>query len=404
MKNIILYLGILTCLFITPSTSKFLDVSKVGTYSYGISLLLLLSVLLTRPDKLMRISLEKEYLVCSVFFLYFFLQIFGRDYENIKNGFFFMIAPILVSILVSTQNVSVKRYIVYLVLLFFFAECGLALYERYFEVNIFPYEENDSAVIGNVDSWMFRSSAFLGHPLNNALAISIIMGFIFVSNFSDFFKSISISIGFVSLLCFNARGAIIIWCFIILYYYWKKIQYSRVQLYKLFFLFLAPVILFSIYYVMFHTILGGRLVNEEKILDGSALTRLDVFSSFNYISAFDLLLGNSDNYKIIMDKLGAGGIENSYVVIIVNYGIIVGILLIIALFNLVVRYLGDYRETWMRLIIIMSFVLIGSLNNSLAINTPWNIFLICANVFPFLRIYESEKSYKLTEVSTYTTT
>jgi hypothetical protein len=121
--------------------------------------------------------------------------------------------------------------------------------------------------------------------------------------------------------------------------------------------------------------IGGRLVNKF-ILDGSSNTRLNVMDAFKYIKRDDLLFGDGSNYLIIMKKLAAGGIENSYVVFIIQYGIFMTLILIVLYHNLISRFLNRY-SLYGKFIILCSFLFLGSTNNGLASSIPWGFFILC---------------------------
>ena len=236
---------------------------------------------------------------------------------------------------------------------------------------------DESAIV----DWSFRSSGFLGHPLANALCISTIMGFILTSRMSIFYRLVYLILGFVSLLCFNARGAILIWILLATIYLLNLIRNRKTK--KTVSLLLVCFLLtmaYLVYSAMVNYGVGGRIV-EGNIMDGSANTRLEVFDAFNYINTSDLWFGNSLNYIPIMNKLGAGGVENSYVVLIIYYGIFIFALLALLYYSLVKRFLKDY-SLYFKFIILSSFLLVGSTNNGLVNAMPWGFLILCFYTFP----------------------
>ena len=94
-----------------------------------------------------------------------------------------------------------------------------------------------------------------------------------------------------------------------------------------------------------------------------------------------------------MHKLGAGGVENSYIVLIINYGVPLFIVLFILYYFLIKRLLKKHT-LFNKVIIISSFILVGSTNNGLAASTPWGFFILCAYSFPFLEKIRNENSLK----------
>lgn len=233
--------------------------------------------------------------------------------------FFFLAVPMMISMLVQIQSVQTKQKIAKIVLFFFVIESILAIYERITNTNTFELNIIDDITSIDFESWSFRSTSFLGHPLNNALCVSIMMGTILVSKINEKYKFIFLIIGFLGILSFNARGATLVMSFIIIYYFYLSYKKYGRQIYYKTLLVLASIIGVSFfYYIITSTSLGGRLMNNDKIIDGSAQARLDVFEAFNYFSGKDFLFGNQSLYVPIMEKLAQGGIENSYIVKITN--------------------------------------------------------------------------------------
>lgn len=373
--KLLLYVGVVVYLLLTPNVANYFGIEQVGTLSSMLLILVLVFRLLkTQGDLGLRTYFKDEaaiLLICVLIIIAYFVQGY---YANISNLIFFMLLPLLVSVLVAVQSTKVKINLKTIIIAIYFLECILAIYERVFTVNIFPY--NIDADVVDVENWMFRSTGFFGHPLTNAVVVSTINGFILCEKFSDRFKLLSFVVGFIALLCFNARGAIIIQSLIGLFFLGLLIKQNKT-------LRILPLVMFACgmaIYLLFYTSLGGRLIHEDEILDGSAQTRLDVFRAFNYISDTDFLFGNPNNYLRITELLGAAGVENSYIVMIINYGIILSLLLFVALYRMINNHISKFSFIH-KCILLSSFLVVGSLNNSLAGSTPWIVFLICIRVF-----------------------
>ena len=379
MKSIFIYIGILLYLFITPSTAGDIGIQSVGTASCAMLMTLFIFEAITNNKVILKLQLKEELAVIIIFIVYAIIQYSLKRYLPLQSYFFFIIVPVLISILVKVQDRSVKKNIFRLVVFFLFAEFALALFERIFKVNVFPYETKINI---EEETWLFRSSAFLGHPLINAICVSIILGFIIISQFNKTVKLICLGCGFTALLFFNARGAIIIWSLIGMHYLYTVVTEKKRTMLSTVLVFLAIALFFSfIFYLVFYTSLGGRIMNQDKVLDGSAMTRFQVFNAFDFISGPDLLMGNPANYKVVSNALHAGGVENPYIVILIDYGIIAGVLLMVALFFLVKKYISPYN-IYGKIIVLLSFIVVGSFNPSIAdVRTTWALFFICANTF-----------------------
>lgn len=378
-----LYLGLILFLSMTPSVGMKIGVEQIGsTSSILIFFVSLLNVL--RYSNLGGLSLrfKEEVFVIIIALMDILIRFMLGQNEAIRSTLFFFIIPMLVSTLIATISYKKKSNVVKVVILIYVVECVLAIYERINLINFFPVvtEGDDIGAIQEQISEGFRSTALLGHPLNNALCVSIIMGFIVCAKINKFFKISLILLGFVAILAFNARGAILIWGviggYIVLFSSgggWKRLINTSLLLVS------CMLFIFYSYDFLIDYGFGDRLLNDG-IIDGSALTRFEVFSSFDFISTFDLWLGNSSNYAYVTNKLMAGGVENSYITIVIRHGIVLGLLFFGAYYLLVKKLIRGYSLQH-KVIIFASFILVGSTNNGLAVWLPWGFFLVCANSF-----------------------
>jgi hypothetical protein len=374
----LLFIGILTYMFLSTSVAAKIGIKQVGTYSSLITVFLFAVKFLGDSKHKLFNKFKEEFHIILIGFFLIFIKIFLGQSDQINQILFFLIVPMSLSILLGVQNISNKRVIRKLILFFFITECFLAIYERWSLTNVFPYanDMDDSAIV----DWSFRSSGFIGHPLANALCVSTIMGFILTTPMKLVYKLFFLILGFVSLLCFNARAAIIIWILLATIYLLNLIRDKKtkktVSLLLVFFLISA---IYFVYSIIVDYGLGGRIVKED-INDGSAQTRFEVFDAFTYIDKSDLWFGNAANYIPVMHKLGAGGVENSYIVLIMNYGIFIFIILSLFYYYLIKRFLKDY-SLYYKFIILTSFLIVGSTNNALASATPWGFLILCFYAF-----------------------
>lgn len=374
-----LYIGIAIYLFLSTTTAAALGVKQVGTASSITLIGIFLIKLLDRNGRnFINKGLDEDFNILKACIGIIIIRFLAGDNSGITQILFFMTVPIAVAMLVGIQPVDVKANIRKIVLFFFFAECALAIYERAFMVNIFPYIEENDVFELDLEDWMFRSTAFLGHPLVNALVVSTILGFILASGYSLKFKMISFGLGFIALLCFNARGAILAWLLIGSIYVVSIIKENKKN--RLLVLAVIAAVVCGILYLVLGTDLGGRITHQDKVIDGSAQSRFDVWIAFDYISTSDLLWGNPSNYGRIMKILNAGGVENSYIVLIINFGLVMFTLLGISLFLFIKKHIRKYTFL-QKAILIMSFILVGSFNNSLAGAPAWIAFFLCAKTF-----------------------
>lgn len=376
MKKI-LYISILLYICLNSSVAAKLGVSSVSTVSGLLMLLLFIHRFFSLKLDFITNNFKEEIIFFGIAVVTIFIKFLYGDFIAIKESLLFLFLPAAFSILLGTQNYLTRKNICRLVLYFFIAECGLAIIERTLHINVFPAFSEE---LMKEDYMVFRSTAFMGHPLTNALVVSILMGFISISSLKHKYKSVFIIIGFVALLCFNARGASLAWMLIGGIYFINYLVSSKLSAIQVSFIlvgFIAVVSALATLILQYG--FGDRLVNSD-IMDGSAMARFKVFSAFNFISTPDLWLGNSLNYTTVMRKLGAGGVENSYIVMILDYGIVITACFLATYFILIKRLLKGLK-TVEKVIIILSFIMVGSMNNALASSTPWAIFLLCAHTF-----------------------
>jgi len=249
----------------------------------------------------------------------------------------------------------------------------VSIIESIYKFNLFPYFINNEEI--NFEDFGFRSTSLWGNPLNNALCVSIIMGFVLISNKENIVKWFLLILGFVSLLCFNARGATIIWLLLILVYFIFIFFTGKINP----LIILVIFILFSLsQYLFVNYGFGDRLFNQELVDDSSA-TRFEVFQIFNYLSTEDLFFGNEKNYLPVMYKLkNAEGIENPFMVLVVEYGIIFTALICFMFFKFYKKILRKINRL-NNFLILSSFILVGCTNNGLRDFFPNCIFILCCH-------------------------
>ena len=392
MMKYLLYIGAFLYICMTPSVASKFGINTIGTASSFIMLVMFLYyALITKTDYIFK-RFKEEFTLYAIALILIILRFLINGSEGAKQVFFFLVVPASFSILLGLQNLNTRKGLIVLIIAFFVAECALAIYERTTYTHLFPLR--DKAVL-NEDDLLFRSTAFMGHPLTNAITVSIIMGFIATSYFNQISKILLLLLGVVALLCFNARGASLAWLviggiYLINYFKTHRIKVSNVTMIIVGITIISGVISALI----FQYGLGGRLTSE-KIMDGSAMSRLQVFAAFNYVNTRDFWLGDQTNYVPIMKKLGAAGVENSYIVMILNYGMIMALILFFAFF-LFIKSLLSKTSFLTKTIIVLSFIGVGSLNNVLALDIPWSLFILCAHSFiPLTHYYEKkEKTIK----------
>ena len=239
------------------------------------------------------------------------------------------------------------------------------------------------------DTWSFRSMALFGHSLANALIITTISLFLLSSKEIKLkHKFILWICSFISLLCFNSRGNIII--FLIgslpfLYSYFKNTSLKNKAL-----LFLFIIIGFFTSPQLEDLNLGGRLLNQKiSTSDSSTMARFEAFDIFQYADTQMLFWGSdtTEYLQLMYIHTQASWVENGFLVIILQYGCIIGIPLIILLLRMQWKTMKSFHKLE-KTVIITAFIVIGMSNPQMAIPIQWMVFFFSCYAF-------RSKQYKL---------
>lgn len=325
--------------------------------------------------------------------IFIFVIKYFVDQNFFKDCLSFFVLPVIVSVVLEQMDVKQRAILRQLLLLFFIVECGMSIYEKMTLTHVFQLNISETEWgILNRESWSFRSEALLGHPLLNAQVVSIIMVFIVLSeSIPVITRFILIALGFVALLCFNARGAIIVTTLVVFPYMFKITRNQSKKLRDIFSIIFIASLVFFIYYVSQNDALGGRLFRGSELMDGSAQTRLDAFNFYRYLTSQDLYVGSENNYLYLTKKLGAGGVENGMIVLIIKYGLVLTLLsfpLLVKFHYNKLKKCYNKMERWMILII---FYIIGFMNPNLSLATIWIFWLFSYYAFRPLNVLFQQK-------------
>ena len=286
--------------------------------------------------------------------------------------------PFICALTLSLDNRSLKAMQIVLCI-FFVAECLLAIYERKTNVAFFPYVEDDYylSMVEQGQTWQFRSSSLLGNPLFNANFVSFSLCLLLCcDSIKVVYRYILALLGLFAILGFNARGATIVTSCLVLYklYMILKGQKSKLNKY-LFYALIVVSLYYAIDFVMYSD-WGGRLMQDE-LMDGSAQTRLSFSEYLNNISLI--------SFPTWVNKVNKS--ENSYLFILISYGLFLGILLIYSLFRLFFHYIAPYTRQ-VKILLFISAIGVGSLNNNLSQSGLFVWF------FMYLLAFRNELTFK----------
>ena len=308
--------------------------------------------------------------------------------EGSLNKILLLIIPMITYICLDNMTKQESYTLRCLIILFFILFCTIAITEKVLNRHLLPVE-------GDTELWMnagfFRSVSLLWHPLMGGFFVAFFIAFVAVADFKKkYFQILLFFLGFISLLCFDARSATIVISVFLLPYFLLKL-YKRAGKRRWMIVLSAICILSGLLYLITETSLGsGRLLNIE-LMDGSGQTRLEVFNFYKYYKhKEDFLWGHPDNYQYFVD-VGLG-VENGVIKLIVDLGIVFAPIILLLLFLLQYKSLSIYSKSdkWLLLFI---FFGIGVTNPNLGMFTHWNLWVITYYSFrPELPLLKTDKS------------
>lgn len=276
---------------------------------------------------------------------------------------------------------NIKKLLIFL----FIFNALMAIYERLSLTLYYPYDlirsDFDYALD---DDQVFRSSAMLGHPLTNALIMSIMMTFILVSNFNIIIKYGLYFVGFFSLFCFNSRAAILLSAVIFILFMARPLLNKKATFRSrlLAFILLVAIIVFGAHLI--ESGYGGRFEAQGEISeDNSALARLDVFDIIIQYGVSNFLWGLSGDEvdQIAMAVLGMTHIENWFILSTMYNGLIITSIVTLLFVPIYRNAILPYNK-YDSFLIFISTIVLGSTNNSFATGIPaLSIFFACCYAF-----------------------
>lgn len=226
----------------------------------------------------------------------------------------------------------------------------------------------------------FRSTALYGHPLNNALIMSVLTIILFLATKNSYLKMAVLAAGMISIFCFGARGALLgvfggIFLNIILNAFGFTKDPNRNI--KSGLMYLASFALILILVISF-TNLGDRITGLAHV-DESAEARVGTLNILGQVSLDDLMWTGVSLDKV--DKLqylsGVEIIENFYIVWLLNFGLVITTILIISLIRFLYNMMKNVGAD-VKLPILFTLIVVSSTNNSLSTSTHVITILVMA--------------------------
>ena len=414
MKNLIFVFALFSFFVFTPLLNKLGYVGgETGPAYFKIlpsTYIIILSfffVLFTKSEMFWGIFYRKRYgfaflALCLILVIYIVFQNRTSSIAFMADTLF---ASAMLAIILPKYDRKLNLGVQRIILLFFISDCLFAVFERLISHNFF--QPTYMHVLSEYFARAFRSTALLGHPLNNALTIVIIMGFIYLSRIK--YKNQLIILGLTSLLCFGSRGAI--YGFISLtamHYFMFRVIYNKNtfsiikssnKIYTYLYFILGGILLL---WLLFYTHFGDRLLSVSVYDDSSAGARVRLYAILDDVSFHDILWGvSTQKILAIQARLELEIIENFWLQWILRFGLVFTVFLFISITALLYNRL-HYLYVNERVYLIFLFFMVASTNNSLATSTgAISTFILCTagfNPFRYLvRIGPTELRKKLSD-------
>lgn len=377
MIYVLFILAVFSATFLNSNISTVLGYeNNVTTVAFlPLTLFIIIQLMRKKIVILKKDNNSSRYVLLASILILFFKLSYGQ-YDMFKTILLFSFIPYTFAMYLEHASCKEKTVLQNVLIALLVTECLLAVYERVTLTVLLSTEEIYSSMNRAGDTWSFRSSALFGHPLGNAMLVSVINIYILSSNLSPLRKISCFAIAIIALLCFNERGNIVITLatslpLLIKLYNDASKKFRRKILWVCFPLLLAGVVQLP------QSDLGGRLFNEKSgKQDNSTMARLEALTAFKYLSTSEVLIGGNNLNDKVADKMDLAAVENGIISILLDYGIILGILLLGLLFCFQKDKLRVY-PWWNKWLILLLFYGIGFTNPHLSNPMQWFIF-VCA--------------------------
>lgn len=379
MKKKLLYLAILTILFVGRGVLRWIGWTEKTFFPmrYDIFVYMLLPFLFT--INMRKFSYLRE--ECHLLIMFLFVAVFSLGLGRLGSVsvlFGILFPSVVLSVALNQFNKRVLKFFIRkCLILFYVIECFMAIMEKISGKNFLGYDYSGAEDL----FYAFRSSALHGHPLSNALLVSIIMSFILIDSYYGYIKKIMLYIlGIIALLCFNTRSSIIVMSSIFLIHFTFNMFTSKYGvLKKIHYLILVYIAVAGITYLMFVSGIGGRLM-ERELMDNSANTRLEIVDVYLNLPLSDMLLGvgNQQILWIAEQKVNGGHAENYWILFAASFGLVLFFPMVYLFYKLYKKYFVG-AGNMATFITVGTFIVISSTNNSLFFQAaPLCVFLLCA--------------------------
>jgi hypothetical protein len=290
----------------------------------------------------------------------------------ILSSFFLNSLPFLFFGYIKLNKLVVQRSIPLFAFKLILINSVIAIFERLYNFNLFPIKQTFGE--------QFRSTALLGHPLNNALITLSFILFVLVIDMKHVNKIICLGILFLAMFCYGARGSLLAGILGVILFYIGPIFFSNNTYFSKFnklttiaFVFIL-IVCFS--YIFLFTLFGERFRETIKDDGGSSQVRLETLNLIDFNNLSNFYWPISTQYtNSLTDKAGVDIIENFIIIWIFKFGLIFTIILIYFLFRFLFSN-SIIKNKIYKLLILLIFFGAAATNKSLGSITNALLFFI----------------------------
>lgn len=278
-------------------------------------------------------------------------------------------SPLVLVSLVISLNYKYKETLIRVMAYFIFINSLLAILEFILSKSIIPVEFSSFS--------FFRSTAFMAHPLNNALITATLA--LALSDKTKVPPIIYISTALLALFCFGGRGsmgAFVIGLIVVslpAFYQFLTIGVKTSKMKLAITQLIVFICVIFLIYIVLYTGISERILSKLYV-DNSAQARFDVFILLDELSFGEWIFGASRQF---LDNIfyisGVLVVENFFIDWILKFGLPLAVLLIFGLLGLFM-HLTQWKMPLM--VMIGVFILASITNNSLSVKTPAILFLM----------------------------
>lgn len=398
MKQVLFNVAVFCALFFNSNLSTLLGFqNNVTTVAFLPITLFLFSQIVKKQIFFFRKRNIHIMYILSISIIILLFKLLDGQNDMFKSILMFSLIPYIFAVYLENASEKEKSTLQKMLLALLITECLLALYERLNLTVLLATEETYSAMNRAGDSWSFRSSALFGHPLGNAMLVSVINIFILSSDLSANKKITYFLINLLALLCFNERGNIAITVVTSIPLLIQLFKKGSKQLKRTILLIGIPLFIGGIIQIA-QSDFGGRLFNEQSGKhDNSTMARLEAFRAFDYLNNSELLIGGNHLNDKVAAKMHLAAVENGIISILLDYGIVLGIPLLWYLFLFQKEKLSVF-PWWNKWLILLLFYGIGFTNPHLSNPMQWFIFICSYYAFrpkTKNRLYERKHVFRM---------